>query len=192
VTGDRGPARVLVVCTGNVCRSPAAELLLRAGLPDGAGIAVHSAGVAARVGEPVAEPTARLLRARGVDPEGFAARQLTPVLLREADLVLTMTAEQRTGVVRRVPAVLRRTFTLREFADLATLAGPGAGPGRAAERLADLVRAAPRGRSARAAGPEHDDVADPYRRPDDAHARALGRIEDAAGRLLAALLDRPV
>lgn len=177
-------AAVLFVCTGNVCRSPAAELLLRAGLGADAGVEVASAGLAALVGEPVAAPMAARLRARGVDPAGFAARQLRPAMVLAADVVLTMTADQRCRVVARVPAAVRRTFTLREFAALAELAGPGPGPAGPGDRLAALVQAAPRARAQRRAVPGGDDIEDPYRRPDAVFASVLAQIEAATGRLL--------
>jgi protein-tyrosine phosphatase len=182
---------VLVVCTGNICRSPAAELLLRAGLGEGSGTSVASAGLEARTGEPVAAPVARLLRDRGLDPAGWTARQLLPGMVAAADLVLTMTAAQRTAVVTRVPAAVRRTATLAEFAGLAELAGglPVADP---ASRLAALVRAAPRARALRPAGPG-DDVEDPYGRSDAVHARVVERIAMEVDRLLAVVLgSRPV
>jgi len=187
--GREGPPSVLVVCTGNICRSPAAELLLRAGL-DGTGIEVSSAGVHAQVGAPVAAPMARLLRDRSVDPDGFTARQVDPAVLRRTDLVVTMTADQRSAVVSRAPAVLQRTFTLVEFADLTRLAVGRLDPGSPAERLAALVQAAPRARALRRGGRDLDDVEDPYRRPDEVFARVLGRIEAAVDELLAAI--RPV
>ncbi|MGY1706841.1 hypothetical protein ACI79C_19925 [Geodermatophilus sp. SYSU D00697] len=186
----RPPFPVLVVCTGNICRSPAAELLLRAGLGEGAGVAVASAGLAALAGEPVAAPMARLLAARGVDPEGFAARQLEPLGARSAGLVLTMTTEQRSAVVTRAPAAVRRTFALREFADLARLGGAALDQRHPADRLAALVAAAPRLRALRT-GPRDDDVEDPHGRPDEVFAHAFTRIEGAVDALLDVVVPRP-
>lgn len=185
-----GTLVVLVVCTGNICRSPAAELLLRARLGACSGIVVASAGTAARVGEGVAAPMTRLLRERGLEPDGFAARQLVDGLVSAADVVLTMTAAQRSSVVSAVPAALRRTFTLRELAGLAAVVGPELEPGDPAARLAALVRAAPRGRGHRQTGPEHDDVADPYRGPDAGYASSLRAIEAAVDALRVVLVDR--
>jgi protein-tyrosine phosphatase len=136
---------VLFVCEGNICRSPAAEVLLRSCLgPDGA-VAVGSAGLAARVGEPIDEPVRRLLAARGLGSD-VVARQLVPDLVRSADVVLTMTAAQRAAVVSRVPAAVRRTFVLREFAGLARLADPIAAADPA-DRLAAVVAGAGRARA---------------------------------------------
>src|SRR4051812_13377873 len=128
-----------------------------------------------------------LLRARGLPAAAAAARQLTPDLVRAADLVLTMTTQQRAAVVAQVPSAVRRTFTLREFADLAALVAPEVGAGGPVARLRALVQAAPRARARREAGPGHDDVEDPFRRPEAVHARALAAIDDAVATLLAAL-----
>ena len=190
-----GTRSVLVVCTGNICRSPAAELLLRARLAELGqhGVRVASAGTGARVGEPVAEPVAELLRAQDVDPDGFAARQLVPALVVGADLVLTMTGAQRSAVVAANPAALRRTFTLREFAGLAALVGPTVvDPAQPpADRLAALVAAAPRGRGRRDAGPVHDDVPDPHRGPAEGYATATGLVATAVDELVAVLAGAP-
>ncbi|SNS73305.1 protein-tyrosine phosphatase [Geodermatophilus pulveris] len=188
--GDGPPFVVLAVCTGNVCRSPVAELLLRAGLGTGSGVEVTSAGLDALTGRPVDPAMARRLAARGVDPHGFTARQLDPAGVRRADLVLTATATQRRSVVALVPAAVRRTSTLLEFAAVAGLVDPAALPERPGNRLAALVGAAPRARALRT-GPAADDVEDPYRRPEDAFDRAFTAIDDAVGRLLAVLRPHP-
>ncbi|MEI2828096.1 MAG: hypothetical protein V9F04_18075 [Dermatophilaceae bacterium] len=98
------PARVLVVCTGNICRSPAGERLLRHLLPRDRGIEVTSAGTYAVVGHPIEPSMARLLTADGVDVSGFAARRLTETLVAATDLVLTMETGHRTAVVHAPPA----------------------------------------------------------------------------------------
>lgn len=169
---------VLVVCTGNICRSPAAEFRLRQLL--GADVAVTSAGLHALVGQPVDPAMAALL---GPGVEGFRARQVMRADVLAADLVLVMTAEQRRALSVQAPVAVRRIFTLLEFAELAELwreagaaeAGPPADaalPGQ----LAELVAAAPRLRSRRRGA---DDVDDPYRRGAEAHARALAAIDAA-------------
>ncbi|UUL77294.1 low molecular weight phosphatase family protein [Pseudarthrobacter sp. Fe7] len=112
------PVRILTVCTGNICRSPVAERLLQAGLDQvvPGGFEVASAGTRALVGEPMQPISADIVRTFGGDPEGFAARQLTPKILRGVDLVLTMTAGHRGEVLQLDASLLKRTFTIREFA----------------------------------------------------------------------------
>ncbi len=149
--------RILTVCTGNICRSPAAERLLAAAL--GPSVHVESAGTHAMVGRPIDPPMAALLRADGVGPDGFAARQLAEQQIREADLVLAMAREHRAYVVDLVPAAVRRTFTLREFARLVgdAEASPEQGVS-ASDVLGRLVRQA----AANRGGVADDDVPDPY------------------------------
>lgn len=174
---------VLAVCTGNICRSPALELRLRDALGTSADVVVSSAGVRALTGEPVDPAMAALL---GEVPDDLRARQLTPDLVRSAGLVLTLTRDHRRSVVAAVPAAVRRTFTLREFADLATAAaGTVAGAATPGLALAGLVRVAPQFRGQRAT--DEDDIEDPYRLGPDVFARVLGAIDDAVGALASVL-----
>lgn len=175
------PFRVLAVCTGNVCRSPAVERLLAAGLGPGSGVEVRSAGTRALVGHPVHEPMVPLLERAGVDVDGFAARQVTGAMLREADVVVALTRAHRAAVVDVAPAVVRRTFTLRELARLAEDVGPeGLAPGTPAERFAALVPLATARRGmVRAASPEDDDVVDPFGRPQTVYLEAFGQLRPA-------------
>ena len=95
-----------------------AERLLQAGLDQvvPGGFQVASAGTRALVGEPMQPISADIVRTFGGDPEGFAARQLTPKILRGVDLVLTMTSGHRGEVLQLDASLLKRTFTIREFA----------------------------------------------------------------------------
>jgi len=177
--------RILTVCTGNICRSPVAERLLQAGLDQAVpgGFVVTSAGTHAMVGDPIQPPSADIVRAFGGNAEGFAARQLTSRILRGVDLVLTMTSGHRGEVLKLDASVLKRTFTIREFArmldvldDRATAPGTAETPTEAThdagKRLAANAEAW-RGLPARAAAVRHlslpsdsseNDVIDPYRR----------------------------
>ena len=175
------PFAVLTVCTGNICRSPAAERLLSARLGDDPGVVVSSAGVGAVVGAPIPPPMAALLAGAGASSEGFAARQLTAVMLRDSDLVLVLTRAHRARVVDLHPGAVRRTFTLRELARLAAAVGPDALPdGTPAERLAALLplAAAQRG-VAGVVAPDADDVIDPYRRGDEVYAQSFAQLSPA-------------
>jgi protein-tyrosine phosphatase len=107
--------RVLVVCVGNICRSPMAEGLLRSRLGSRPGVAVGSAGLVALVGER-ADPMAQLLmRERGIDIGGHRARQLTPELAAAHDLVLVMEEELERAVVDLAPAARGRVHRLGRF-----------------------------------------------------------------------------
>lgn len=100
---------VLVVCVGNICRSPVAEAMLRRALP---AKQFGSAGLGALVGQGV-EPSAReLAEAEGLDVSGHQARQLTREMLVAADLILVMSQGQRRAVGELAPQVLGKTMTL--------------------------------------------------------------------------------
>lgn len=180
---------ILAVCTGNICRSPAVELLLeRALAPTSPGAStsaplVASAGTHAVVGAPVDAQVAALLEADGVDHAAFRARQLTPALLRGPALVLTLTRGHRSIVVQNHPAALRRTFTVREFARLVASVEPGELDGvRTAvgprARVEALVAAAQRARAQISETLAHDDldIRDPYRESDAVHAQVYAQI----------------
>ena len=181
---------VLAVCTGNICRSPAVELLLRDRL--GAHVDVVSAGVGAVVGAPVSAPMAARLEQAGVTTQGFAAQQLTRELVREASLVLALTRKHRSAVVRLEPAALRRTFTLRELARLVVLADQVGLPDDPAGRVTDLIARAQRSRAvAGAVLPEDraadDDVIDPWQGDDALYARSWAQLAPAVDVIAAVL-----
>ncbi|WP_062516255.1 arsenate-mycothiol transferase ArsC [Demequina gelatinilytica] len=151
---------ILTVCTGNICRSPAAELLLADALGNVA--TVSSAGTHALVGHGIpAEMRAELAR-DGIDGDPHHARLLTDPVMREADLIVTMTTDHRRLAVSTAPSALKRTFTL---AELAAAAGTGAtlAGSTVEERLADVPRAVAAHRHI-LSGYELDDVPDPYGR----------------------------
>src|SRR5512136_1311836 len=95
--------RVLVVCVGNICRSPMAEALLRARLGHWPRFDVSSAGLSALVGRPADESTVALMRERGIDISAHRARQLTPRLVAGSDLVLVMETGHERAVLDIAP-----------------------------------------------------------------------------------------
>ena len=177
---------VLAVCTGNICRSPAVETLLRSVLDTS--VTVGSAGTHALVGHPLAEPMAELLTAGGFPPGDFAARQLTPDLVDQADLILALTPDHRARVVESVPSAVRRTVTVGELGRLSSTLVPGTITGHDdAARLAALLPAALLERP-RHAGRHHDDsVVDPYNRSAATYRRSYDQILDALTPVMAAL-----
>lgn len=119
MTSSRGSNfGILLVCTGNICRSPLAQLLLQKQtleLP----IVVASAGTRALVGHSIHEESSKIaLELRLGNGSAHKARQLTVAQIRESDLILTMDRQDRRRVVETLPRASRRTFTIREFARL--------------------------------------------------------------------------
>ncbi|WP_166789043.1 low molecular weight phosphatase family protein [Cryobacterium sp. TMT1-21] len=178
---------VLVVCTGNICRSPLAEKLLQARLT-AAGIPaiVTSAGTRAMVDHPMTEEAAFLATQYGAEPTLHAAQQLTADRIAAADLVLAATREHRGEVISLHPRANRYAYTLNQFARLVEQ------PAAAAVEVlsvADFLSeiAATKGLAVPPAHPDDDDIEDPYRRSAEVYDR-VGHIIDAAVTTIAAAL----
>src|SRR6266704_5323123 len=102
MTEEPNTKRILLVCTGNICRSPLAAALLERALVERGieGIAVASAGTGAWDGAPVSEGAYLVGLERGLDLSGHRARLLTRELVQAADLILTMARHHRARVDR--------------------------------------------------------------------------------------------
>ncbi len=107
------PKSVLMVCSGNTCRSPMAEALLKDLLP---GAKVMSAGVAAREGAPASGETRVLLAQRDLDPEDHRAQRVNRDLVQGADLVLVMTRAHLDLLRREFPQFSSRIRLLAQEA----------------------------------------------------------------------------
>ena len=81
---------ILVVCVGNICRSPMAEQLLKSALKGQEGITVESAGLGALVGHPADDYALELMEEMGEDIRAHRAMQIYPDMVHAADLVLVM------------------------------------------------------------------------------------------------------
>ena len=164
--------RLLFVCTGNICRSPAAAIVARSVLRADRFFSVTSAGTAAVAGSGVHPSTAEALQRRGLDPSGHVAQELTKSLIDEADVVLTMSLRQRSLVVTMSPQALRRTFTLREFARVAAATeGEEHDPAElvwTAVKLRGMLRG-------------EDDVTDPMRSSSPGHDATVSVISELVG-----------
>lgn len=108
--------RILIVCTGNTCRSPMAEAMLRdlaarAGKP----LEIRSAGVATVNGLPISPHAASTLRKRKLMLPGDSTSMSAEDVLW-ANLILTMTSSHKRAILERFPQALPKTFTLKEYA----------------------------------------------------------------------------
>ncbi|GAB3067234.1 protein-tyrosine-phosphatase [Intrasporangium mesophilum] len=167
--------RIMVVCTGNVCRSPYIERRLAQLLAD-TDVLIESAGTRALVGQDMQEGSHEALESVGADGSGFVSRQLTHAMLDDADLVITATQRHRRDVVSLNPRTLRRTFSLGELADLlrtAELAPDGAEPWAAT--VAEAARQQ-RGQSPALPAGESD-ITDPYGQGAEAYALMTHEVE---------------
>ncbi|MCY1215393.1 Low molecular weight protein-tyrosine-phosphatase Ptp [compost metagenome] len=103
---------ILVVCLGNVCRSPMAACLLSHALPD---CEIMSAGLAPPVGAAADPRAVRLLAHEGYDLRGHRARAVDATLVNAADLVLVMDRYQRDELEHMFPQARGKTYRLCEF-----------------------------------------------------------------------------
>jgi protein-tyrosine phosphatase len=190
-------ARILIVCTGNICRSPFIERLLRHEIDERSpgssrGIITSSAGTGALAGSAMDAQAAAQLVAHGGDPRGFRARDLTPAMIAESDLVLTATRAHRGKVALMFPKVLRRVFTFRDFADL--VGGIDAGSERVAgtDPRAWVRQITEKAAASRGLKPplalDLADITDPYRREDEVFAIMAQQIVESMPPIVRALV----
>lgn len=177
---------ILIICAGNVCRSPYAERVLQARLDAVApgGFTVSSAGTIAEAGAAMFPRSAEAVLRHGADPAGFRATPLTAATLADRALVLTMERDQRAAVLDLAPALLRRTFTLLEFARLVRPLLDQQVIG--ADFWETFPRTVARTRLVTApAEPSADDVADPVRGDAADHVRMCGVVDAAIDAVVA-------
>jgi len=108
---------IVLVCTGNTCRSPMAEGLLKHKLANAghawSGVNVISAGVAASEGAMASQQAVDVMEAKGIDIACHESRPLSDAVMHRADIVLTMTRGHRAAILAAWPEMSDRVFTLR-------------------------------------------------------------------------------
>lgn len=182
-----------MICTGNVYRSPAAELLLSHALGVGSGVVVRSAGTAPLAGAEIAPEMVELLGLAGVDAQDHRARALSEIEVVSADLIIGLAREHRSAATQLQPSAVRRSTTLLRLADVARrvdddeLVAAGGGDG-VAERLRGLIAVAPRHHELYL----EDDIADPIGLGREAAERAFREISAAVDDIVAAVKPRAV
>jgi len=108
---------LLLVCTGNTCRSPMAEALTRRALADTSGWRVVSAGLGAVNGHPASPYAIKAMRSLGLDISGHRSQMVTSRLVREADYIFGLTHGHVDGLIYLYPEAAEKIFVLREFDD---------------------------------------------------------------------------
>jgi glycine hydroxymethyltransferase len=155
---------ILLVCTGNICRSPMASgflsgLLRERGIDD---VTVASCGVSAWEGSPATPEAVAAMREQGQDISRHMARRMSRRMVESTDLIVGMSHEHRDAVRRIARPATSRTFTLKELVHLLDAAGPPPTEGppdqqlRSAALRADALRDAYRDLQLK-----DEDVADP-------------------------------
>jgi protein-tyrosine phosphatase len=130
--------RILLVCVGNICRSPMAEALLRERLA-GRAIEVESAGLVGLEGQPI-DPVAAAVRAgHGLAAPPHVARKITPDMISAADLVLAMDQRQLSAIRAIAPQARGKAFLLGRWLDDAPIADPYGRPQAVFEECFALI-----------------------------------------------------
>lgn len=112
---------VLVVCIGNICRSPVGERLLRQMLP---AKTISSAGLSAVVGAAADSDAAAIATANGVDMDGHVSRQLTEQIAAEHDLILVMEPSHKQELTNRFPQMSGKTMLFDQWTGAKGIADP--------------------------------------------------------------------
>ncbi|MGP5124097.1 arsenate reductase/protein-tyrosine-phosphatase family protein [Glutamicibacter ardleyensis] len=174
------------MCTGNICRSPFGEALLRAELSR-LPVQVFSAGTHALVGQPMHESIKELAQKFGYLDAGLhQAQQLTVGMIKESDLILAMDRGHRREIVEILPRASRHTFTLREFARLADQVSNEDIARRSGRSPLELLRGAVesvaqlRGTLPLLDDPWQEDVVDPYGKDRATYKLSVGQLFPAA------------
>jgi protein-tyrosine phosphatase len=167
---------VLTVCTGNICRSPMAQVMLRSRLEAiGVDCDVTSAGFVTE-DRPASPPAVDLLAGRGLDLRSHRSRRLTAELLGDRDLILCMERRHVREIAVLDRDAFERAFTFPELARRAEATGPR----RPGEGVRDWLRRISSGRrptDVLGVDPT-DEVADPYGRNAAAYRRTAEHLDE--------------
>ena len=110
--------KILVVCTGNACRSPMAEGFLRKDLSQGDGFIVKSAGTSAVDGVRPTPYAVDVMKDEGVDISGYLSSALSNDFLKAADLILVMAKMHKDAITETTPELKEKVYLYNDFASL--------------------------------------------------------------------------
>ncbi len=116
--------KILTMCTGNICRSPMAEGMLRMGANVVAYKAVIASAGTIEGGRPPDPHAIAAMEDRGIDISRHRSHQLTATDVAAADLILCMAREHVIAAASLVPEAFAKTFTMISFVERATAVGP--------------------------------------------------------------------
>jgi protein-tyrosine phosphatase len=177
---------VLVVCTGNVCRSPYIAALLSTALPE---LNTTSAGTRAPFRATVDEQIQQVLAKRGVPSDTHRSRRVNRRAAGEAALIITATRQHRGELVRRFPAVAPKVFTLKELARLisSTELPIGSADASPRDRVTALVAHVTDAATAQLDKHHDDNLDDPHGLEDEKYAVMIAEADAALDVIVPAL-----
>lgn len=131
--------RILVICDGNICRSPTVETMLRLHKPS---LTISSAGLVGLEGQDM-EPTARAVAEQnGLSCGEHVARKLTSEMCRDSDLILVMESRQKDRLSQKFPEASGKTFLLTHWNGKHDIPDPYKRGRDAFERIYPMMEAA--------------------------------------------------
>jgi len=104
----------MMVCIGNICRSPIAEVLLQHQQPQ---LNVFSSGLSALVGKPADPKSIDLMTAKGIDLNNHCAQQINSVLVSASDLILTMEQKHVDAIQSKFPEARGKVHLICKWND---------------------------------------------------------------------------
>ncbi|MGH2712251.1 MAG: low molecular weight phosphatase family protein [Actinomycetota bacterium] len=181
--------KILIVCTGNICRSPIAHgLLVDRGMGLGEDwLEVRSAGTWGRRGSRATPEAISAAAGLGVDIESHRSAPFKRDLAGWADLIVTMTAEQAEEVAEEAPDVRTKTFTLKELVSILRSLPPVGAQKAARDALIARVAQATSARSEGHELPADSDVSDPLGLSETVYRAVANEIEGLVEALLKGL-----
>ncbi|MEX0833948.1 MAG: hypothetical protein WD276_08805 [Actinomycetota bacterium] len=177
-------AQILIVCTGNICRSPMAVGFLRSILAERFGDdapEVVSAGTVGWERHAAVDESIRAAGERDVDITDHQARMLQTDHIANADLVVGMSGEHREKVVSLMPDAAAKTFTLKELVALLEEQPQGGSPSDVGSRVAAAEKIRDSGFEG---NPDDEDVVDPLGLGFDTYRAVAWEIDEFCGRLV--------
>jgi protein-tyrosine phosphatase len=105
---------IMIVCIGNICRSPIAEVLLKHYRPE---LNVFSSGLGALVGKPADPKSVELMRQKNIDLNHHCAQQINSVLVSSSDLILTMEKKHVNAIQAQFPESRGKVHLIGKWED---------------------------------------------------------------------------
>jgi protein-tyrosine phosphatase len=190
----RSMPSILIVCTGNVCRSPMAEGFLRAALerPPFQSPVIASAGIVGWAGSSAVPEAIAVAAERGIDISRHVARRLLRAHITAADLIVAMAVEHRDAIVGAVPEAGSRSFTLKELVRLLEALPPFPSSDTPRAELRERVATAADMRCQGFEGnPRDEDLVDPIGMSMETFRAVAWEIDEWCRRLVEGLFGKP-